>query len=399
MGSSPNPSVDPPRLVGERRARLDQTLARVGADALLTSDPFSIRYATGTRNMLVHGLTGPDRLTLVAPGGTTVLWEFAGCEHLSDGTDWVDEVREAPALNAKKTPRFREEVRRFVIEIVDHVTETVGKKARLAVEGTTSAVIDGLRERGVDVVDGNEVMQAAMMVKQPSEIDAMWEAMVITERATSALEAAIAPGVSEQEVWSEFHRALIADGGELVVTRLLQAGHRTFPYFQEASANALRTGDLVCFDTDAVGAGGYSVDFSRTFLCGDADPDPVQIELHRLALEHLEHNAANLAPGRSVHEFAELACAVPERFARYGYYQRAHGLGLAGGHPNIPRVDDGTYPLDGGFEPGMVICVESYIGDPASRQGVKLENQYLITEDGVEQMSTYRFDRRLVTVV
>ena len=399
MGSSPNPSVDPPRLVGERRARLDQTLARVGADALLTSDPFSIRYATGTRNMLVHGLTGPDRLTLVAPGGTTVLWEFAGCEHLSDGADWVDEVREAPALNAKKTPRFREEVRRFVIEIVDHVTETVGTKARLAVEGTTSAVIDGLRECGVDVVDGNEVMQAAMMVKQPSEIDAMWEAMVITERATSALEAAIAPGVSEQEVWSEFHRALIADGGELVVTRLLQAGHRTFPYFQEASANTLRTGDLVCFDTDAVGAGGYSVDFSRTFLCGDADPDPVQIELHRLALEQLGHNAANLAPGRSFHEFAELAFAVPERYARYGYYQLAHGLGLAGGHPNIPRVDDGTYPLDGGFEPGMVICVESYIGDPASRQGVKLENQYLITEDGVEQMSTYRYDRRLLTAV
>ena len=397
MGSSPNPSVDPPRLVRERRARLDQTLARVGADALLTSDPFSIRYATGTRNMLVHGLTGPDRLTLVAPGGTTVLWEFAGCEHLSDGADWVDEVREAPALNAKKTPRFREEVRRFVIEIVDHVTETVGTKARLAVEGTTSAVIDGLRERGVDVVDGNEVMQAAMMVKQPSEIDAMWEAMVITERATSALEAAIAPGVSEQEVWSEFHRALIADGGELVVTRLLQAGHRTFPYFQEASANTLRTGDLVCFDTDAVGAGGYSVDFSRTFLCGDEDPDPVQIELHRLALAQLEHNAANLAPGRSFHEFAELAFDVPERFARYGYYQLAHGLGLAGGHPNIPRVDDGTYPLDGGFEPGMVICVESYIGDPASRQGVKLENQYLITEDGVERMSTYPFDPRLHT--
>ncbi|MGA0058736.1 MAG: hypothetical protein ACO3RU_04030 [Planctomycetota bacterium] len=35
----------------------------------------------------------------------------------------------------------------------------------------------------------------------------------------------------------------------------------------------LRTGDLVCFDTDAVGAGGYSVDFSRTFLCGDDEPD------------------------------------------------------------------------------------------------------------------------------
>ena len=398
MASSPNPSVDNAGLVAERRARLDATLEALGADALLTSDPFSIRYATGTRNMLVHGLTGPDRLALVAPGGPTVLWEFAGCEHLSDGADWIDEVRPAPALNAKKTPMFREEVARFVAEVADAVVGNWGEGARLAVEGTTSGVIEGLADRGLKMVDGNEIMQTAMMVKQGAEIEAMREAMRVTEAATEALRTAISPGASEQEVWAEFHRALIAGGGELVVTRLLQAGHRTFPYFQEASTNVLRTGDLVCFDTDAVGAGGYSVDFSRTFLCGEDEPDDVQVGLHRLALEQLEHNAANLAPGRSFREFASLAFEVPAPYARYGYYQLAHGLGLAGGHPNIPRLDDGAYPLAGGFEPGMVICVESYIGDPDSRQGVKLENQYLITEDSVEQMSTFPFDERLLAL-
>ncbi len=396
MASSPNPSLDPSSLVAERRARLDATLERFGTDALLTSDPFSIRYATGTRNMLVHGLTGPDRLTLVAPEGRTVLWEFAGCEHLSDGAHWIDEVRPAPALNAKKTPVFRQEVERFVSEIADLVIGRWGEGARLAVEGTTAGVVEALTDRGLKVVDGNEVMQTAMMVKQPAEIEAMREAMRVTEAATGALRAAIIPGATEQEVWAEFHRALIANGGELVVTRLLQAGHRTFPYFQEASTNALGAGDLVCFDTDAVGAGGYSVDFSRTFLCGDDDPDSIQLGLHRLALEQLEHNAANLAPGRSFREFASLAFEVPAPYARYGYYQLAHGLGLAGGHPNIPRIDDGPYPLTGVFERGMVICVESYIGDPDSRQGVKLENQYLITDDSIEQMSTFPFDERLL---
>ena len=43
----------------------------------------------------------------------------------------------------------------------------------------------------------------------------------------------------------------------------------------------------------------------------------------------------------------------------------------------------------------MVICVESYVGDPDTHQGVKLENQYLIRDDGVEVMSTYPFDARL----
>lgn len=43
----------------------------------------------------------------------------------------------------------------------------------------------------------------------------------------------------------------------------------------------------------------------------------------------------------------------------------------------------------------MVLCIESYIGDPHSRQGVKLEDQFLIHDDNVEQLSTYPLDRRL----
>ena len=48
-------------------------------------------------------------------------------------------------------------------------------------------------------------------------------------------------------------------------------------------AHVLGDGDLVCFDSDAVGAGGYSVDFSRTFACGPQDPSARQLELHRIA--------------------------------------------------------------------------------------------------------------------
>ena len=49
--------------------------------------------------------------------------------------------------------------------------------------------------------------------------------------------------------------------------------------------------------------------------------------------------------------------------------------------PSVP------YPLAGDFEPGMVICVESYVGDRDTRQGVKLEDQFLVGDDGVELMS------------
>jgi Xaa-Pro dipeptidase len=118
-----------------------------------------------------------------------------------------------------------------------------------------------------------------------------------------------------------------------------------------------------------------------------------------MALEQLQHNAANLAPGRSFEEFARRAYEVPEPHRQYGYYQLAHGLGLAGGHPNVPRAGVGRYGLPGDIEPGMVLCVESYIGDPGSGQGVKLEDQFLVQDDSVERLSRYPLDARLTDVV
>lgn len=378
----------------QRRARLIEVMRRDDIPALLTADPFSIRYATDTRNMMVHGLTGPDRLALVVHDGTVVLWEFAGCEHLVGDRDDITEVRIAPGLSAKKTPAFRAEAASLAGEVAELLRPMLGADVRIACDGLGTPVTDALRRRGVELLDGVDLMQRTMMIKQPAEIAAMREAVAVTETATEELRAAIEPGRTEQEVWAEFHRALIAGGGEFVVTRLLQSGVRTFPYFQEASDHRLAAGELVCFDTDAVARHGYSVDFSRTFLCGD-ESTTRQRMLHALALEQLEHNAAGLAPGRSFEEFARRAFEVPEPHREHGYYQLAHGLGLAGGHPNIPRADGATYALPGSFEPGMVICVESYIGDPATRQGVKLEDQYLITDDGAEAMSTYPLDARL----
>ena len=63
-------------------------------------------------------------------------------------------------------------------------------------------------------------------------------------------------------------------------------------------------------------------------------------------------------------------------------------------------VEDGDYPLDGELEPGMVICIESYIGCARSGQGVKLEDQLLVTAEGTERMSANApFDDRLMSPV
>ena len=44
----------------------------------------------------------------------------------------------------------------------------------------------------------------------------------------------------------------------------------------------------------------------------------------------------------------------------------------------------------------MTLCVESFIGGPDTTEGVKLEQQILVTETGTELMSQYPFDEALL---
>ena len=80
---------------------------------------------------------------------------------------------------------------------------------------------------------------------------------------------------------------------------------------------------------------------------------------------------------------------------RYGSLY--HGVGLADEYPGVPhRVDWKEDTPDDILLPGMVLCVESYTGRLGGREGVKIEEQVLITETGPEQLSRYPLDARLL---
>lgn len=381
-------------LVRQTHQRLLSVMKARDVPALLTSDPINILYASGARNMTVFSHMGPFRFVLVLACGATYLWEFAGCEHLQQNNPVVTEVRPAPGVTALAGRGYAAEITRFVGDLIS----IIGSERRLAIEGFGVPVTDRLRSAGFELLDGTDIFSAARLIKQPMEIAVMREAIDRVQAAAGSLEAAIAPGASEVEVWSEFHRHLIATEGEYISTRLFQSGSRTFPYFQEAGVRRMENGDLVYFDTDALGYLHYAVDFSRTFLCGDRPAAGKQRDLYRLAYEQLSHNAALLGPWVSYEDFARAAWPVPAENRGYGYYCLGHGLGLCGEFPYIPHFfDDVPYAFEGQFEPGMVICIESYIGEEAAQEGVKLEDQFLITDDGTERMTTYPFCKALLS--
>lgn len=381
-----------------RLARLRAEMRRLAIPAVLTAHPVDIRYATGARNMTIFGLMSNSRFLLIFAEGPSILWEYYGCLHLAEGLATIDEVRKAPGLSYTAAgPGLADAAARFAAEIASLAQPVIGASAVLAVDRLNIVVTDALRDRGFRLVDAGELFSRARRIKLAPELDVMREAVARVERATAELSAAIEPGSSEVEIWAHFHHGLIAREGEYVSTRLLAGGERTFPYSREAGPNRLARGDLLAFDTDTLGYLGYAVDFSRTFLCGAERGTPGKRALYRLAYDQLACNAELFRPGRSYREIAEAAWPIPEEYRATSYYCLAHGLGMSGEFPNVPhRFHSPDYPLEGHLEPGMIVCVESYVGSGAAGQGVKLEDQLLITETGAETLSRFPFEDALL---
>src|SRR5262249_51816717 len=155
--------------------------------------------------------------------------------------------------------------------------------------------------------------------------------------------------------------------------------------------------ELVALDTDVVGCHGYYCDFSRTFHTGPDEPTHRQRELYRVAHEQILHNMELLRPGLSFREYSERAWEIPERYVANRYYVSAHGCGMTGEYPYMYHsMDFEQSGYDGVIEPGMTLCVESYIGDEGGKEGVKLEQQLLIHGDGPELLSSFPFEITLL---
>lgn len=117
----------------------------------------------------------------------------------------------------------------------------------------------------------------------------------------------------------------------------------------------------------------------------------------RTAHAQVHHNMALLRPGLTFREYAEQAWDIPEKYYANRYYLSAHGCGMTGEYLYLyHRGDFPNAGYDGVIEAGMVICVKSYIGEEGGREGVKLEEQVLVTETSIEVLIRYPFEEALL---
>ena len=385
-----------PDLQAIRQYRLDRVREQLRAydDAgILLDEPLSTRYATDSTNMQLWITHNAARYAFVATEGPVIIFEFHGCEFLSDHNPLVTEIR--PATNHYyfgAGEKYEMKAAVWAAEIADLVEKHGGGNRRLALDHSTVTGIRALEAHGLEIMNGEEIMELARLIKHEEELKAMRRAIVACDRSIDVMRQYFQPGVTEQRLWSYLHAENIARGGEWIETRLLAAGPRTNPWFQECSSRKIQAGELMGFDTDLIGPYGICVDISRTWLCGDGASTAEQREIYAMAYEQVRQNTEILRPGVTFKDLSHTAVVYPRDQFRY-YSCLYHGVGLCDEYPDVPYPWNwNELSYDGVLKPGMVLCVESYVGRWEGGPGVKLEDQVLITADGHEVLSHYPYE-------
>ena len=385
----PPPPLDLAALHAGRLSRLRATMADHGLDLCVLTNPVNLRYAANYRSFPLFQSHIPSTYLMVPVEGPLVL--YGGyCGPL----DTVDENRPAHSVTSfdaglglsAVAAGFADDVAGFLGEVGLPADAVVG------LERTTPSGHAALSNADLHIVDSDPVLELARSRKSSLEIEALRYSIDVAELGLAEMEAALVPGVSENQLWSILHQVNIAHDGDWIDGRMLCSGPRSNPWYQEATGRAIQVSDLVPFDTDMIGPFGYCADISRTFLCGGVPPSAEQGYLYERARDEIEHNTALLRVGASFRELSMGVLRQPDDIVAQRYVCAFHGVGLSDEYPKIPYPDDwDRIGYDGEIEAGLVLSVESYVGPLGGTQGVKLEQMVQVTPDGVEALSSYPF--------
>ena len=235
--------------------------------------------------------------------------------------------------------------------------------------------------------DIGEQLTALRLVKDAGEVAMMRKAIAATVRAHRRAACAIRPDVSEGVVDGIVFAAFREAGAEgSAFPNIVGSGYNATTLHYDQNVGVCRDSELVVVD---IGAryGYYCGDVTRTYPVNGSFTDR-QREIYDLVLEAHDLVAEAIRPGITIFDLRKIAYGAiegsdvrdttGEPLGQFFIHGLGHFLGLDAHDPG----DDET-----SLEPGMVITNEPGIYLPAEALGVRIENDFLVTEQGAENLS------------
>jgi Xaa-Pro aminopeptidase len=345
----------------DRRSRVQDELRTQDLDALLVSRLTNIRYLTG--------FTGTTAFLLMAPEPLLVV-DFRYADQVASEVVGV-EVR-----TVQSSRELWPAVKRL---LADAGWSRVGLESE---QLTLRQYLELTRaDGGLEWVPTAGLVERLRRRKDPEEIEAMREAIRITDEAMDELLGIIEPGMTEHRVAGEIERLQRSKGGERSASEIIVAsGPRSALPHGIATERVIGANEPVMFDLGTV-VRGYLADLTRTIHIGP--PHDEFRRIYELVLEAQSSAEQAIRPGLTGREADAVARDI---IAEAGFGDRfGHSLGHSIG------LDNHETPLlspfdDTVLEPGMVYTVEPGVYVPGLG-GVRIENVVVVTEDGCDVLT------------
>lgn len=359
------------------RARREALAAELGDGVFLASagEEGDARFQADEDFHWLTGLHRPDaRLVLVARGGELVedtlylpvqtetqrTWEGPKLSPADLGPDGgpFSAVRPAEELDLAA------------------LAEAAGPRGVHAVD---DGAIAALVEAGVEVRRGRTALNRLQVIKTPAELAALEAAIDITQAALADAMVIAVPGAFEFQAEAAVESGFRRRGAEfLAFPSICGSGVNSCYLHYRSNQRRLEDGDLLLLD---VGASyeGYCADVTRTIPVNGRFTER-QREVYELVWEAQQLAEARLRPGVTMRELHEAVVAFfDERGVRRHF---KHGLG----HQLGIRVHD-VPGFRGELEPGMVVTIEPGLYLVEEALGVRIEDDFVVTEDGCRRLS------------
>jgi Xaa-Pro dipeptidase len=387
--------VNHERLIQLRQEGALRVCEKLGASALVATQHDNVQYVADVRRFFVYGWE-PNSLALISKEGAV---RSLDCGlHVAPGPHWANDgaaLKEQTGwdhYSVFNASLIHEHYATWVRDSLKGLGVTSGK---VGVDRVSWVILEAFRAAmpGIEFVNAEEALLLERIAKNEEERKLMRQAAWVASEGVQAGLDALAPGVTEYEVYGAFMGRMYALGSE---------GDGFYPFLTSGEVTegalyptnrALKEGDAVIMDMGPI-VEGYNGDCMRTGFVGE--PTSEFKELYRVNYEAMYAGIEQIRPG--VH-ISEVDAAVRRTAESFGYMQNrfdtGHGIGLNCCElPVCMKAGSAPAHLDVVLEPGMCFTLEprfhKMVGAGTYIQAA-LEETVMVTDDGVEILTTTPF--------
>ena len=376
MSHAPSATLD------RRHQEVRQALAARSLDALVVTSPSNILYLTN--------FTGSSAIVVVTADRLFFLTDF---RYVTTIADTRDTGHECPGLELVTVDGSYDSTLNALL--ASHRWPRVGFEAEHLTVSRHQWLTGSLSRdtsASVSLIPTSGIVETIRVKKDPYELETLRNAALRLSVVTEAAFHEVRAGRTEQDLANAIDQHIrLAGFSKTAFDTIVAAGPNSALPHARPSERQLSEGDLVVLDFGGV-YDSYCVDLTRTVSVGKASARAR--EVYEAVLEAHDNAIAAVRPGQS--RFA-IDAAARETLV-------AHGLGEAFGHgtghglgievhedPKITRRRPDVSAEAEAVESSMVFTIEpgAYL---AGWGGVRIEDDVLVTDDGVEVLTKVTTD-------